>query len=100
MSSNSWKPNIVAQIQKKEVLCFSSWDAAVETSSEVNEQVGILLRLCFSANILERGNHAAMFIIYSALLCTWKVVSELSCDDSQSLWKLVQHREPGKQMMR
>lgn len=61
MSSNSWKPSIVAQIRQKEALCFISWDATLETFTEVSEQVGILLTLCFSANSLERGNHAGMF---------------------------------------
>lgn len=60
MSSNSWKPKVVAWIRQKEALCFISWDATLETFTEVSEQVGILLRLCFLADILERGNHAGM----------------------------------------
>lgn len=61
MSSNSWKPSTVAQIRQKAALYFISWDATLETFTEVSEQVGRLLPLCFSANSLERGNHAGLF---------------------------------------
>lgn len=64
MSSNTQNPERAARIQQEGASCFTTWDAGLETFVAISEKVGIPLRLCFSANILEEEIMLVYFQIY------------------------------------